>query len=198
MLIEMGSSYNHNYETLFDFILDDKAYFRLYNFIERANKDIQNKEQFMESTSRESYDGLHLSSAHKRVRVYNYEAYAIDYYKQYQVSERSYYPHFMQHDGVIGRLPIIPLRYEPSETPSDVANILLAYNDAYLDSTDKSAELFQLSLNYNVLTPEEIHAVMVRMYNLPILPEYEIKLFSSLLHLDRLYDLDVLFRGTYE
>lgn len=183
---------------LYSTILNDNEYFTLFRFLERCNNFMTSSAGTLHRTMYDNIDGIcfSISKSHSTMELYESDVLR---YRQVQYKGSTHiYPGMIRLNKDSGNIDLNPTTLITNNPvlKKELEDVYLLLNGSYY-TNDISAELFQYSTMYSVLSEEEIREIVNRLYNLPLLPNYELTLYNNLGMMDRgsLVDLDELLKG---
>ena len=190
---------------LYNFILDDKKYFTVFRLLERANNLICEREA-MSRAVYESLDGILLQVETGTLSITDYDSLVLKYTNMESFSLQDFQPSVIEISNIVQKDYYVPnkrITFTPFNDVGITKEKEYELNDLYFEFPneytfpDYSAELFQYSLLLDTITEEEIHEIICRVYNLPVLQGYRISLYDMLASLSDYKELDLLLRGYY-
>lgn len=183
---------------LYPTLLNDNDYFTLFRFLERCNNFMTSSTGLLHRSISESIDGTYLRIGKSDAEIELYES-GVLRYRQVQFRGSTHiYPGMIRLNMGSNNIDVNPttLITNNPDLKKELEDVYLLLNGPHY-TNDISAELFQYSTMYSVLSEEEIREIVNRLYNLPLLPNYELTLYNNLGMMDRgsLVDFDELLKG---
>lgn len=186
------------HSVLYPLLLNDSEYFTLFRFLERCNNFIMNSTGTMHRTIYDSIDGISMRINKSEVEMELYESDVLRYRPVQYKGSTHIYPGMIRLNTGSNNIDINPttLITNNPDLNKELEDVYLLLNGSHY-TNDISAELFQYSTMYSVLSEEDIREIVNRLYNLPLLPSYELTLYNNLGMFDQgdLRDMDELLRG---
>lgn len=196
------SSSNGETSALYPILLCEEEYFTLYRFLERANNFIESRKGRLSNSYYDSLDGLACNAQNNSViEITLYDSLAL-LYKHIKYPGNTFInPGMIQLSKGCNTIDLNPTTFIPStkELKKEMEDVYLLLHGPFY-TNDISADLFQYSTLYDVLSEYDIREMVNRLYNLPILQGYQLSLFNNLglFDSDNIKDLDSFFRGSNE
>lgn len=183
---------------LYPTLLNDTDYFTLFRFLERCNNFMLSGAGSLHRSMSESIDGISLRIGKSDAEMELYDSGVLRYRRVQYKGSTHIYPGMIRMNQGTHSIDVNPttLITNNPDLKKELEDVYLLLNGSHY-TNDISAELFQYSTMYSVLTEEEIREIVNRLYNLPLLPNYELTLFNNLGMMDRgsLVDFDELLKG---
>lgn len=183
---------------LYPTLLNDNDYFTLFRFLERCNNFMTSSTGTLHRSMSESIDGISLRIGKSEAEIELYESGVLRYRRVQYRGSTHIYPGMIRLNKDSANIDMNPttLITNNRELKKELEDVYLLLNGSHY-TNDISAELFQYSTMYSVLSEEEIREIVNRLYNLPLLPNYELTLYNNLGMMDRgsLVDFDELLKG---
>lgn len=183
---------------LYPLLLNDSDYFTLFRFLERCNNYIINSVGTLHRSMYDTIDGISLRIGKSNAEMELYESGVLRYRQVQYTGSTHIYPGMIrvnQGSSSIDVNPTTVITNNP-DLKKELEDVYVLLNGANY-TNDISAELFQYSTMYSVLSEVDIREIVNRLYNLPLLPNYELTLYNNLGMMDRgnLQDLNEFLRG---
>lgn len=186
------------HSAIYPVLLEDKSYFTLYRFLERANNFMDTCLGRLGSTMCESFDATTVVTSRERLEVELYDS-QVMLYKEIKYNGSTHiYPRRIEFCPLSKNIDLNPSTLIPKEKESIelMSDIYILLEGGAFYTNDISAELFQYSTMFDVLSEHDVRELVNRLYNLPIRPKFSITLHNNLGLLDQGIDeLDEFFRG---
>lgn len=183
---------------LYPTLLNDNDYFTLFRFLERCNNFMTSSTGTLHRSMSESIDGISLRIGKSEAEIELYESGVLRYRRVQYRGSTHIYPGMIRLNKDSANIDMNPttLITNNRELKKELEDVYLLLNGSHY-TNDISAELFQYSTMYSVLSEEEIREIVNRLYNLPLLPNHELTLYNNLGMMDRgsLVDFDELLKG---
>lgn len=183
---------------LYPLLLNDTDYFTLFRFLERCNNFITSSTGSLHRSIYDSIDGISFRIGKSEAEMELYESGVLRYRRVQYTGSTHIYPGMIRLNKGSGSIDLNPttLITKNRDLKKELEDVYLLLNGSHY-TNDISAELFQYSTMYSVLSEEEIREIVNRLYNLPLLPNYELTLYNNLGMMDRgsLIDFDELLKG---
>lgn len=183
---------------LYPTLMNDNDYFTLFRFLERCNNFILNSTGSLHRSIYESIDGISLRIGKSEAEIELYESGVLRYRRVQYRGSTHIYPGMIRLNKDSANIDMNPttLLTNNPDLKKELEDVYILLNGSHY-TNDISAELFQYSTMYSVLSEEEIREIVNRLYNLPLLPNYELTLYNNLGMMDResLVDFDELLKG---
>lgn len=183
---------------LYPTLLNDNDYFTLFRFLERCNNFILDSAGNLHRSMYDSIDGISLRIGKSEAEIELYESGVLRYRRVQFRGSTHIYPGMIRLNMGSNNIDVNPttLITNNPDLKKELEDVYLLLNGPHY-TNDISAELFQYSTMYSVLSEEEIREIVNRLYNLPLLPNYELTLYNNLGMMDRgsLVDFDELLKG---
>ena len=183
---------------LYPTLLNDNDYFTLFRFLERCNNFMTSSTGTLHRSMSESIDGISLRIGKSEAEIELYESGVLRYRRVQYRGSTHIYPGMIRLNKDSANIDMNPttLITNNRDLKKELEDVYILLNGSHY-TNDISAELFQYSTMYSVLSEEEIREIVNRLYNLPLLPNYELTLYNNLGMMDResLVDFDELLKG---
>ena len=183
---------------LYPTLLNDNDYFTLFRFLERCNNFMTSSTGTLHRSMSESIDGISLRIGKSEAEIELYESGVLRYRRVQYRGSTHIYPGMIRLNKDSANIDMNPttLLTNNPDLKKELEDVYILLNGSHY-TNDISAELFQYSTMYSVLSEEEIREIVNRLYNLPLLPNYELTLYNNLGMMDResLVDFDELLKG---
>lgn len=186
------------HSVLYPLLLNDSEYFTLFRFMERCNNFILNSSGTMHRSCYDNIDGISFRITKSEAEMELYESGVLRYRPVQYIGSTHIYPGMIRLNIGSASIDVNPttLITNNPELKKELEDVYLLLNGPNY-TNDISADLFQYSTMYDVLSEKDISEIVNRLYNLPILPKYELTLYNNLGNFDsgNLQDLNELLKG---